>query len=38
MVLLGDVGHVEVHFGPFEDSNNLEAGYVHGLCQKYHRL
>ena len=23
--LLGDVGHVESHFGPFGDSDNLEA-------------
>jgi hypothetical protein len=25
MVLLGDVGQVEAHFGPFGDSINLEA-------------
>jgi hypothetical protein len=25
MVLLGDVGQVEAHFGPFGDSTNIEA-------------
>jgi hypothetical protein len=38
MVLLGDVGQVEGRFGPFGDSINLEARYVHGLRQMYHRL
>jgi hypothetical protein len=38
MLLLGDVGHVEAHFGPFGDRINLEARYVHGLRQMYHRL
>jgi hypothetical protein len=38
MELLGDMGHVEARFGPFGDSANLEARYVHGLRQTYHRL
>jgi hypothetical protein len=25
MVLLGDIGQVEAHFGPFGDSINLDA-------------
>jgi hypothetical protein len=36
--LLGDVGHVEAHFGPFGDSANLDARYVHGLHRTYQRL
>jgi hypothetical protein len=32
MELLGDVGHVEAHFGPFRDSSNLDARWVHRLC------
>jgi hypothetical protein len=35
---LGDVGHVESHFGPFSDSVDLDARYVHGLRRTYHRL
>jgi hypothetical protein len=31
MELLGDVGHVESYFGPFGDTDNLDARYVHGL-------
>jgi hypothetical protein len=31
MVLLGDVGQVEAHFGPFGDSVNLDAIWVHDL-------
>jgi hypothetical protein len=31
MVLLGDVGLVEARFGPFRDSVNLSARWVHGL-------
>ena len=38
MVLLGDVGHVESGFGPFEDSVSIGARKVHGLRQTYHRL
>jgi hypothetical protein len=38
MVLLGDVGQVEVRFGLFRDSINLEARLVHDLRQMYHRL
>jgi hypothetical protein len=33
--LLGDVGHVEARFGPFGDSANLDARYVHGLRRTY---
>jgi hypothetical protein len=38
MVLLGDIGQLEAHFGPFRDSINLEARNVHGFRQMYHRL
>jgi hypothetical protein len=38
MELLGDVGHVESHFGPFEDSICLGARYIHSLHQTYHSL
>jgi hypothetical protein len=38
MELLGDVGHVESHFGLFGDSVIVGARYVHGLCQTYHRF
>jgi hypothetical protein len=38
MVLLGDIGQLEAHFGPFGDSINLKARYVHGFHQMYHRL
>jgi hypothetical protein len=38
MVLLGDVGQVEDHFGPFRDIVNLDTRQVHGLCLMYHRL
>jgi hypothetical protein len=31
MVLLGDVGQVEAHFGPFTHSVNLSARWVDGL-------
>jgi hypothetical protein len=31
MVLLGDEVQVVAHFGPFGDSGNLDARYVHGL-------
>jgi class 3 adenylate cyclase len=32
MELLGDVGHVESHFGLFGDSVNVTARLVRGLC------
>jgi hypothetical protein len=38
MELLGDVGHMESHFGPFGDSVCVGARYLHGLRQTYHRL
>jgi hypothetical protein len=38
MVLLGDEAQVEAGFSPFGDSANLDARYVHGLPQRYHRL
>jgi hypothetical protein len=31
--LLGDVGHVEFHFGPFGDSVSVSGIWVHGLRQ-----
>ena len=30
--LLGDVGHVESHFYPFEDSVSVGVRLVHGVC------
>jgi hypothetical protein len=38
VIFLGDVGQVEACFGPFGDSINVEARYVHGLRRTYHRL
>jgi hypothetical protein len=38
MVLLGDEVQLEVRFGPFRDSANLDARSVHGLRQMLHRL
>ena len=38
MELLGDKAQVEAHFGPFGDSANLDARWVHGLRRTYHRL
>jgi hypothetical protein len=38
MELLGDLGHVESHFGLFADSANLDARLVHSLRRTYHRL
>ena len=38
MQLLGDVGHVEYRFCPFEDSISAGARKVHGMPQTYHRL
>jgi hypothetical protein len=37
-LLLGDEAQVKAHFGPFEDSANLDARQVHGLHRTYHRL
>jgi hypothetical protein len=33
-----DEAQVKAHFGPFEDSANLDARQVHGLHRTYHRL
>jgi hypothetical protein len=38
MELLGDVGHVESHFGSFGDGVSVGARLVHGLRQTYHML
>jgi hypothetical protein len=38
MELLGDVGHVESHFGQFGDSISVGAREVHGLGRTYHKL
>jgi hypothetical protein len=38
MELLGDVGHVESHFGPSRDSVSVGARWVHGLRQTSHWL
>jgi hypothetical protein len=38
MILLGDEALVDAHFGPFGDSANLDARWVHGLRRMYHRL
>ena len=38
MVHQGDKAQAEAHFGPFGDSANLEARWVHGLCRTYLRL
>jgi hypothetical protein len=38
MVLLGDEALVEARFSSFGDSANLDARYVYGLRQTYHRL
>jgi hypothetical protein len=38
MELLGDVGHVESHFGPVGDSVSVGVGYVHRLRQTYQGL
>jgi hypothetical protein len=35
---LGDVGHVESHFGPFGDNVSVDARKLHGLLQTNHRL
>jgi hypothetical protein len=38
MELLGDVGHVESHFGLFDDTVSVGSRRVQGLCQTYHML
>jgi hypothetical protein len=38
MVLLGDKAEVDAPFALFGDCANLDARYVHGLFQKYHKL
>jgi hypothetical protein len=38
MELQDDEAQVEAHFGPFRDSANLVARYVHSLAPKYHML
>jgi hypothetical protein len=38
MKLLGDMGLVESHFGPFGYSVSIGAILVHGLCQINQRL
>jgi hypothetical protein len=38
MELLGDMGHVEAPFGAFGDGANLDARWVHSLCQTYQAL
>ena len=38
MVLLGDEVQLEACFGPFRDTDNLDARLVHGLCRTYYRL
>ena len=38
MKLIGDVGLVESHFGPFRDAVSVGARLVHGLHHTYHRL
>jgi hypothetical protein len=38
MELLEDEAQVEARFGPFGDSANVDARYVHGLRRTYHRL
>jgi hypothetical protein len=34
MELLGDVGHVESHFGLFEDSVSVDARQVQGCAKR----
>jgi hypothetical protein len=38
MELLGDMGHVESHFGPFGGSVSVSARYIHSLRLTYHSL
>jgi hypothetical protein len=36
-MVLGYVGQVKARFGPFGESVNLSARWVHGLRRMYHR-
>jgi hypothetical protein len=38
MELLGDVGHLETHFGLFGDGVSVGVIKVHYLSHMYHRL
>ena len=38
MVPLGDEAELKARFGPFGDSGNIDARWVHGLRRTYHRL
>ena len=38
MVLLGDEAQLKARFGPFGDSGNIGARWVHSLRRTYHRL
>jgi hypothetical protein len=38
MVSLGDGAQLEARFGPFIDTANLDARWVHDLHRTYHRL
>jgi hypothetical protein len=38
MVLLCDEAQLEACFGQFRDSASLDATFIHGLHQAYHRL
>jgi hypothetical protein len=38
MELLGDMGHVKSHLGPFGDSVRVGARWIHSLHQMYHSL
>jgi hypothetical protein len=38
MVLLGDDAQVEADFGPFRESGNPDARYVHSFHRTYHGL
>jgi hypothetical protein len=35
---LGNVGHVDSHFGLFENCVSVGVRYLHGLRRMYHRL
>jgi hypothetical protein len=37
-ILVGDEAQVDARFGLYGDTANLDARYVHGLRQTYHRL
>jgi hypothetical protein len=38
LVVLGDEAQVEAHFGPLEDSANLDAWEMHVWCKTFHKL